>query len=124
VTNLVYYTVDDGSTTYKDLESNDPPFSKDGQEAVRAFVYKCANAKPWVAYLERYTPTAQQMIAEARKSNIAVSKTAEFLGKHNVEVKKPGDAEWVKLSDNPDKVRKILYITCPDGTRDTLEMVY
>jgi hypothetical protein len=61
-----YYTVDDGQTWFADAMPPEklPPFTLDGKEAVRAHVYQYGDrGKPFVLYLEKYTPEARNRLA-------------------------------------------------------------
>ena len=111
--NKSWYSSDDGATYFSDDINLVPPFKgkKDGKEAVRAYVYQCKGGKPFVAYLERYTPEAKKRVEQmlAKKA----PPMAEESGS-GVEVKKPGAGnQWVKLLD--DKAAAIRNVTCPDG---------
>src|SRR5450432_2046533 len=54
-----FFTVDDGKTWFTDSAANIPPYDKDGKQAVRAFVYRCANGTQFVNHLERFKPEAK-----------------------------------------------------------------
>ena len=99
-----YYTTDDGATTFVDGSGVLPPFEHDGKTAVRAVVVD-VDGKPKVAYLERFTPERLKLAAaaaDAAKNNQPYPKAPPEM-QHNprwgVEVKKPGDTQWVAASD-------------------------
>jgi len=65
----LYYTDDDGSTTFTAAANLLPPFDHNGKQAVRAVMYSCDGGKSkFVAYLERYTVPAKQQIEAARQA--------------------------------------------------------
>jgi hypothetical protein len=108
----IYYSDDDGKTFFAASSDLVPPFDHDGQPAVRAYVFSCSSGKSFVGYLERYTPAAHDAIAAGHRTA-----DVERFGR---ELKRPGDATWVK-SGNLAIENKITNITCPDG--GTLELV-
>src|SRR6267154_2521014 len=59
-----FFSVDDGKTWFPDDAKNIPPFDKDGKQAVRAFVYRCADGTTFVNYLQRYKPEAKHVLEE------------------------------------------------------------
>ena len=123
-----YFTTDNGATWFADSLNNVPPYMHDGKEAVRAYMYKCNDGKPFVAYLERYTPETKKAIEKARAAakansqNIMAREALYSMEMQNVkEVKKPLDpGPWIK---NRDYVRysPVVKIQCPDGTTESLE---
>jgi hypothetical protein len=66
-------------------------------------VYQCGGTE-FVAYLERYTPRARQAILDFRELS-AKSQTDpgpgpfQWASTEGREVKRPGDANWVKATD-------------------------
>jgi hypothetical protein len=90
-----YFTTDDGATCFADDAAKLTPFDHNGKEAVQAHVYE-SNGKRWVAYLERYTPKARQMMEALEKNEISPNKLAGVILK---EVKKPGQEKWVTPAD-------------------------
>jgi hypothetical protein len=100
-----FYTVDDGKTFFEAGSENIAPFDHKGQQAVSAYVYEC-NGKRFVGYLERYTPAAKQKIAQK-----TFTPQDQVSGR---ELKKPGDAAWVKSTEFAG-VAKIVDVKCPDG---------
>lgn len=122
-----FYSTDDGKTWFVDDAEKIPPFDKDGKPAYRVYVYRCADGKPFISHLERYTPEAKKKLEEivAKGPDADVDPgVMEMIYMNGVEVKDPGtgDKGWVKQS-NFDRAAKITTPACPDGTTDTLEPV-
>lgn len=120
----LYYTTDDGKTWFADKAELQPPFDKDGKEAVRVYIFTCDERKTtFVGYMERLTPEAKKK-AEALQKKAETDPSAmadlDMLLQEGVEVKKPG-GKWVKR--NTEAGDKIIMVTCPDGTADKLEIV-
>ena len=108
-----FYTTDDGKTFFKANSENVPPFDYNGKQAVTAYVFEC-NGKRFVGYLERYTPEARKAMLE----NKATPQT-QIYGR---ELKKPGDATWVKSGDG-EAIAKVLDVHPPDGISGSPEQV-
>lgn len=124
-----FFTTDDGATWFSDSVDQIPPFMKDGKEAVRAYVFKCSDGKPFVAYLERYTPQAKKVVEQARikaKENPKAPPDPALFAmtmQGGTEVKKPKDPSgWVQRSEYQ-KYGQVVQITCPDGKLEDLEPV-
>lgn len=115
VGNQQFYTADDGQSFFRDSASKPPPFDYNGQQAVRAYVYEC-NGKRFVGYMLRFTPEAHKLFAEQIARGDVPAQTEYVVGASNVEVKKPGQTEWVKLSAPNDQLLKATQVTCPDGS--------
>jgi hypothetical protein len=101
-----YFTTDDGKTYFVAGMENVPPFEHNGQMAVRAYVFRCGSAKPFVAYVERYVPEAHKAMVENRATP-----------QHQIggrELKRPGETAWVK-SSNRKAAAAIADVRCPDG---------
>jgi hypothetical protein len=116
----VYFSVDDGKTWFAHDAAKLPPFTHEGKQAVRAYVYDCGDGKPFVNHLERYTPQAQKVMAGLREK-VAESKGAppvmagvQQAAVDGRELKRPGDKEWVR-SNQFMAVAKITTPKCPDG---------
>lgn len=120
----VFFTVDDGKTWFADSASKIPPFDKDGQPAVRAYVYRCPDGTKFVNYLERFRPDAKRAVEEASKldpnakgpPNIGAAQAAYIGGR---EVKRPGDAKWIGTG-NFREAAKITAVKCPDGSNQAV----
>jgi hypothetical protein len=121
-----YFTTDDGKTWFADDVKKVPPFDKDGKQAVRAYVYRCAGGEPFISHLERYTPEGKKALEQAMKQNDPNNPALmEEVILNGVQVKKPGsDAVkgWVKMS-NLDMAGRIMELKCPDGKLVGLEPV-
>ena len=118
VVSEAFYTIDDGKNYFADDATKIPPFKKDDKDAVRAVVYKCGG-KTFVNHLERYTPDAQQKLTaiytkggpEATDPSLL-----EPIRDSGLEVKSPGDKEWVKVTDP--KAQAVLKPKCPGDGAD------
>lgn len=118
-----FYTVDDGATWFVDDAGKVVPFDHKGKQAVRVYIYKCAEGKPFAGFLERYTPEAAQKLAETPKGGNVDPGINEELYMTGIEVKQPGAAgKWLGRS-TPDGEKLQSEIKCPDGKNDTLETV-
>lgn len=124
-----FFTVDDGATWFADDIKKLPPFTHDGKQAVRAYVFKCGGSKEFVAYLERYTPQAKARLEKARAESAKNPQGVPppelmmpDMMMAGVEVKKPGPGQWVPQSDFKIS-QQIMQVKCPDGKTDNLEPV-
>jgi len=122
-----FYTVDDGKTWFADSINMVAPFQKDGKEAVRIYLWTCDEGatKPFVTHLERYTPEAKAKFEQIQKlQNAKARPTApqdltdyaslEQLQYTGLQVKRPGDANWVSGTDKKSMdIRGS--VNCPDG---------
>jgi hypothetical protein len=116
----LFFTIDDGKTWFPDDANKIPPFKKDGQEAVRAEVYKCGG-KTFVNHMVRYTPEGQkQLAAEQSKSGGGGGGSLNPVGETEMEVKSPGDKAWVKITDP--KAAQVMKPKC-SGDGSDLEVV-
>ena len=95
-----FYSDDDGKTWFEDSASQMPPFEHAGKQAVRAYVFTNDRGKTkWVGYLERYTAQAKSAIMNSRSGQGEPEEIVRRRLGGGVEVKKPGDAKWVPISD-------------------------
>jgi hypothetical protein len=114
-----YFTTDDGQTLFVDRNTRLPPFDKDGKPAYRAHVFECGG-KRVVGFLSRYTEQAKQALEEAKsykgtgKAPPNVRQLAS-IGTTGLEVKRPGDAQWVSQADAA-RASRIRTFRCPDGS--------
>jgi len=119
-----FYTVDDGKTWFEDQATKNPPFDYKGSPAYRAYVFKCGDSgKPFVAYMERFTPDALKKL-EAAAANPTTSDpmAMENLYTTGMEIKKPGGPKWVlRTTAEGDKVQSDL--KCPDGSTTNIQPV-
>ncbi len=113
-----YYTVDDGTSWFSGSADEIAPFQHDGKPAVRAHLYKCADGKEFVGYLERYTDQAKAVLDQFKADRAAGKQitnsqavaAAEMGGK---QVKRPGDKDWVGGGDRA-LAQVVPKITCAD----------
>ncbi len=101
-----FYSDDDGKTFFALGTENVAPFDHKGKQAVMAYVYEC-DGKRFVGYLERYTPEAREKLI-GKKS---FTPQDQINGR---ELKRPGDATWVKSGDLA-AVAKVIDVKCPGG---------
>ena len=115
----LYFSSDDGSSYFVQDLNSVPPITKGGKEAVQAMVFKCGWGKPFVAYLQRYTPEAKKRYEESIANNTGLSPAAIIPGR---QVKRPGDKEWISSSDP--QYTPIINVQCPSGKIDDLKTVW
>lgn len=112
-----FYSVDDGKTLFTDSSDRDSPFDKDGKQALRVMVFTCDGGKTKLAgYLQRYTPLGAQKMAalrEQQRKNPGKLPGLDPTLAENIEIKHPGDKDWVKQSDVIN-AKRILDVRCPD----------
>ncbi len=116
VVTQMFYTIDDGKTWFADDAKKIPPFTKDGKDAVRAAVYQC-DGKTFVNHMERYTPEGQKQLAAlyAKGDGAAATDPSAFeaANETGLEVKSPGDKEWVKITSP--KAPAVMKPKCAEG---------
>jgi hypothetical protein len=117
-----YYSTTDGNTYFADDITRIYPFDHNGKPAYRAYVYRCGNGQPFVSYLARYTDAARARLTElagAAGAGPAGSDAAAEAGQLRstaIEVRRPGDTEWVALfSPAGEEISR--HPPCPDGGR-------
>jgi hypothetical protein len=108
-----YFSNDDGKTFFSAASENVAPFDRDGKTSVRAHIFQCCD-KRYVGYLERYNTDAHQLKLSGKGTN-----ETEMYGR---EVKKPGDAKWVKAHDLAVS-GKVIDVRCPHGANAAPEPV-
>ena len=120
-----FYTTDDGKTLFSAPSDRLAPFEEAGKQAVRAQVFRCEHAEPFVGYLERYSPEAHRIITEVEYAakhakpgdpppkSLAAVPNAQRNGR---QVKKPGDREWVDVFSAAGN--RLTTVTCPKGGAD------
>jgi len=119
-----FYSADDGKTWFVDDVNKAPPFTtEDGREAVGADVISCRGGKePFVNYLWRYTPDAKKRLDEALASGDEVAiGAAQDAAKLAKEVKRPGQTQWVRLTDFA-RSNAITELNCPSGQYDIVQI--
>ena len=117
-----YYTTDNGATTFAAAANLNPPFDHDGQPAVRAYLFECGG-KPFVGYLERYTPEAIKAFNDLTEA-LKTAKPgggpppevgrAQAMERAGLQIKRPQDKEWISTS-GPKAQELRSSIKCPDG---------
>ena len=70
-----FFSDDDGQSYFADGADKIPPFDHNGKPAVTAHVFRCNGGKPFVGYLERYTPEGKKR-RESRQANKSPHLTA------------------------------------------------
>ncbi len=124
--NNAFFSTDDGKTWFVDDATNIPPYAVSkagpnaGKTAVRAQVFKCGDGQPFVAHLEKYSEEdkkkLQEAMAKANGKGAALPLMYMSMGSQMM-VKKPGDANWVKLQQGQiDKYTAVMQPKCKDGS--------
>lgn len=114
IKNETYFTADDGKTWFADKVTTVTPYTKDGKEVVRAYVYKCNDGKPFVAYLTRQNPSAAtDTSGNALKGG---SSPHQAIGVMNMEFKRPGDASWEVFGKMNATSKARIKPGCADGS--------
>jgi hypothetical protein len=118
-----FFTTDEGPSPqlFVDDATKVPPFDHGGKPAYRARVYRCPHGKQFVACLERFNETDRKRLQEAVDRAKAINGHAPAADSfyNAIEVKKPGDKEWVRLSNaTREHYEDILDPVCPEGSSD------
>jgi hypothetical protein len=119
VSSGTYFTTDNGQTLFVDQSTRIPPFDHDGKPACRAHVFMCGGTRV-VGYLSRYTEQAKKIMDEA-KSYQGTGKPPPnarqlaSIGTTGLEVKRPGDVQWVSQADAV-RAARVRTFVCPDGS--------
>ena len=93
----LYYTTDNGQTTFVAPANRGASFDHDGKEAVRAYVFSCDKKKTrFVGYLERMNPDVRRRLSETPPRSSPEADAAQAAIMEQLEVKRPADAAWVK----------------------------
>jgi hypothetical protein len=111
-----FFTVDDGASYFVDDVTNIPPFQHEGKTAYRVKVFKCEDGKETISHLERYNEAALKRIHDMDGGTIKKPVAAlQYLdGAFAMEVKKPGDKQWVRYGNK--MYDDIILAKCPDGS--------
>ena len=121
----LYYTTDDGATTFTAPANLVPPFDHNGKQAVRAVMFSHDGGKTkFIGYLERYSATAKQQMEAAKEAAKPGGKMVMSAPNRNVamiEVKKPGDKTWVDQSSAAGAT--VMRVTAPGGGAGVPEIV-
>jgi hypothetical protein len=113
----LYFTDDDGKTFFPESAAKIPPFDHSGKQAVEAIVYKCDGKEPFVNHMKRFTPEAKKQMESMSKLDPTAMMTIESKG--GMEVKSPGQKDWVKTTDP--KHLEVIRPKCSD--MNTVELV-
>ena len=111
-----FFSDDDGKTFFADDISKLPPFNHNGKMAYKVAVFRCgSNGKPFVTHLERFTDEGKKKMEEMKAKS---GRTYTGMGAMTMmEVKKPGQTQWVRLSNETSKQwSDVMRPTCPDGS--------
>jgi hypothetical protein len=115
-----FFTIDDGKNYFPDDASKIPPFMHEGKPAYGVKVYKCPDGTTYVSHLERYSDADKKRLEEAAakaKDKPGSPPMDGFMLLGNMEVKKPGDKQWVSMSSGgPEKYMAVMRPRCPDGS--------
>jgi hypothetical protein len=110
----VYFSDDDGQTYFADDAAKVPPFDHGGKQAVRAHVVKC-DGKTFVNYLERFTPEGKKKMEAMGGKPPAGDPTAmDSIRNTGMEVKRPGDKDWLRASASDPRYGEITRWKCKD----------
>jgi len=113
-----YYSDDDGKTWYIDEATNIPPYDHNGKQAVRVYLYKCADGKPFVQRLEEFDDNAKESIELLIKQGARPLEAQ--LRAIGLKLKKPGDANWIYVKKGippeMEAMQRLLNPHCPDGS--------
>ena len=121
-----FYSIDDGKSYFVEDSAKIAPFDHEGKQAVQAMVYTADGGKTrFVGYLMRFSERGKAKMNEMRtkiKENRGMPSLDPEL-QANTEVKKPGDKNWVKLSDiaNSGKVMLVMVPNDPTRAADPVE---
>jgi hypothetical protein len=100
VSNVEYFTVDDGQSWFALPSPHFASFDQDGKQAVQAFLYQGSNGKPFVGYLMKYSPRAQRALMRANEAPASGdAPLADTIRDEDRLFKRPGESEWVVGSD-------------------------
>jgi hypothetical protein len=95
-----FFTEDDGQTyfpsDYANLAKDKGP---NGKEMACAFVFQYGNEKPFVAWMEKYTPAGKQTLATFYSDSANAKQPPPIYATVEVLIKKPGDKAWVTMKD-------------------------
>ena len=111
-----YYTDDNGKTFFKADAYQVSPFDRDGKQAYRAEVFKCADGKEFVGLVYRHNATGKKAMEEhlAKGKDDEMGTFLSGLERMGTDVKPPAapDSAWVPNLD-PDAARRS--VPCPGG---------
>jgi hypothetical protein len=109
-----FFSDDDGKTYFPDNADKLPPFDHDGKTAYGAMVLRCADKKPFVAFLLKYEPAdigkLEERIKRSETPGIILSELGAL-----AEVKRPGESRWVSFKKDPKGYARVTTPACPGG---------
>jgi hypothetical protein len=112
-----WYTDDDGQTWFSSDKRLLSPFDHNGKPAYRAYVFSGDGGKTqFVGYMERYTPDALQQIRALQQphpTDPPQPGVFERIARTGIEIKKPGQSQWVNISDP--KAAAVKALATPTG---------
>ena len=109
-----FYSDDDGKTWFIDDLVKVVPFDHHGGQAVRAEIFRCAQGKPFVGYLERYSDAVKAKITSAAVGH--PDAVASAMMDEMTEVKRPVEAEWINPGGSSQReYTQIITVPCPEG---------
>jgi hypothetical protein len=117
---MLNYTTDDGKTFFR-AAAQGAPFESGGKTAYQVALFKCGDGAPFVGYLIRYTDAARDQVTNAYRNRIQLPMSG-------MEVRRPGDTDWVASSTIPTApgpstagtgALAIKSVKCPDGSSAT-----
>jgi hypothetical protein len=116
--NSAFYSDDDGKTFFIDDDTKLPPFLHDEKIAVRAAVYRAADGKLFVAYLQKFSDA---QLNEIEAAIAAHPEEADHWRQSRTEVKKPGDSKWLSWGSYKEPKKAAAYQQAmtpvsPDGS--------
>jgi hypothetical protein len=113
-----FFSDNDGQTWFLDSDQLIPPFDHNGKQAVAAKVYRCGWSKPFVGFLEKYSDAQRALVEQSRQSQLNHDATARtpMVLETSMDVKKPGDPNWVRGGSEPAVYLKVTTVVCPDGS--------
>jgi len=94
----MFVSCDDGATFETDSIKQFPPYTSDGKDYVRAFVFN-DGSKQFVGYLMKFSDDTRQRLMTAQDKLGAAVVNCDSTGKGcEVFVKRPGEHDWSPLS--------------------------
>lgn len=107
----VYFTADNGTTWFADKATTVTPYTKEGKEVVRAYVFQCKDGKPFVAYLTKQNPSALS------GPNGGGPSSGGAFGMMAMEFRGPGESAWERYQKMSPASRAKLSPACADGSK-------
>jgi len=87
----VYFSDDDGKTSFLDAPNRVPPYDHGGKQAARCIMFKSGSGT-FIGYIQKYSDSVRaRIISNTPCSNAEMS--------NGTLVKRPGDAQWTPMSD-------------------------